>query len=95
MTKTMRRAVMAGLGMETKLREVVDDLVQRGERSETDCAKLTKRVWTRVEEGLKELQGKEEECVSILFRKLHLVSREDLKRMETRIEELAALLKRK
>jgi polyhydroxyalkanoate synthesis regulator phasin len=90
MLSLIKKAVLAGLGAVAGGRETFDDLVRRGEQSQTDFAKTVKGFMTDTEKTLKKLEEKERECVDQVLKKMPMATKSDLDRLEKKIEELAA-----
>ncbi len=72
----MHKMLMAGLGVPEKMKEMVDDLVKKGELSESQGAKLVKE-WSdkagatkdEFDKGIKELANKAVEKINFPTRK--------------------------
>ncbi len=47
----IRKALLAGFGVQEKAREFIDDLVKKGELSQSEGAKLMKEVIEKAEKG--------------------------------------------
>lgn len=92
----MRNALLAGFGMQEKVREFVDELVKKGELSESQGAKLVKE-WTEKAEKGSEQFGKNIEEFSASFssviaktlEKMNLPSRESIENLSKKVEDLA------
>ena len=93
MVKLIKTVLMAGLGLEAKVRKEWDELVRRGEESQTDCAKKVKSCAASLEKDLKELEKKERELIDKVMAKLPIATKADLDRLEKKIQELSAKLK--
>lgn len=93
MVKLMRKMVMAGLGVEAKARETLEDLIRRGEENQNKYAKKMKEQVSGLEKDLKELEKKEREIVDRVMAKLPIATKADMDRLEKRIQELSAKLK--
>ena len=94
MVKLMKKMVLAGLGAETKAREVWNDLVRRGEENQGDIAKRVKDCVASLEKDLKGLEKKERDFVEKVMARLPLATKADLERLEQKIQELAGKLKK-
>jgi polyhydroxyalkanoate synthesis regulator phasin len=93
MVKLMKKVVLAGLGVEAKVREAWDDLVRRGEENPKDYAKRMKERVGLLEKDLKELEKKERDLIDRVMAKIPLATKTDLDRLEKKIQELSAKLK--
>ncbi|MEK6684526.1 MAG: hypothetical protein AABY46_07690 [Nitrospirota bacterium] len=86
MVKLIKTVLMAGLGLEAKVRKEWDELVRRGEESQTDCAKKVKSCAASLEE-------KERDLIDKVTARLPIATKSDLDRLEKKIQELSAKLK--
>ncbi|MEJ2313775.1 MAG: phasin family protein [Nitrospirota bacterium] len=92
--ETIRRMMLAGFGATEKFRETVDDLVKKGELSESQGAKLVKEWSEKAEKGTADLDRTFSEIVSKTLDKMNLPTKEDVKRIEGDLEALSARLKK-
>ena len=90
--EVMKRAMLAGLGAQEKARELVDDLVKAGELSKSDGATLVKEWASKAEESTKDLDLKVKDAISGAFERLNIPTRDDLEKMEKKIQGIAARL---
>ena len=86
----IKKAVMAGLGIEAQGREKFEELVRRGEQSQTDCAKAVKEFITEAEKSAKKLEEKGRKVADRILEKMPIPTKSDLARLEQKIQELAA-----
>lgn len=89
----VKRALLAGLGVQQSVQNLLDDLVKKGELSDGDAAKLLKDWISKTEESAQELEKKINEGVSKTLSVMNLPSRQDISRLEKQIEDLAKLLR--
>jgi polyhydroxyalkanoate synthesis regulator phasin len=90
----VRKALLAGVGAQEKVRDLVDELVKRGEMNQGDGAKLVKEVLDRAEKRGEELDQKISGAVQKTVEKLGLPTRKDLESLEKRVEDLSARIQR-
>jgi hypothetical protein len=83
MRNLIKKAVMAGLGIEAKGREKLEELVRDGEESQTDCAKAVKKFMTEAGRAAEKLEKKVADAWPVAMRS-------DLERLEKKIQELAS-----
>jgi polyhydroxyalkanoate synthesis regulator phasin len=90
----MRSAMLAGFGMQQTVREFIEDLVKKGDLSESKGARLVKE-WT---EKTDKTFGKFSNEISETFKKtmeiMNLPTREDIERLEGIIQALSARIER-
>lgn len=94
----IRLAVMAGLGLYEKVREGIDELVQKGELSQTEGAALVKELMDKESRTVKDLQRKAETAMKNTLKQLQpsVIKKEldRLTRIEKKVDRLAARLGR-
>ncbi|MCI0468880.1 MAG: phasin family protein [Nitrospirae bacterium] len=97
----VRNAVLAGFGIQEKVKEFVDDLVKKGELSESQGAKLVKEWTEKADKGTSEFGkgvsefGKEiSEIVSKAVDKISFASKDDIESLHKEIESLAERIKK-
>jgi polyhydroxyalkanoate synthesis regulator phasin len=88
----IKRAMLAGLGAQEKSREFVDELVKAGELSKSDGATLVKEWASRAEESTKDIDLKIKDAIGGAFGKLNIPTREDLEKLEKKVQGLSARL---
>jgi polyhydroxyalkanoate synthesis regulator phasin len=96
MFELLRKAVVLGLGAidlsEKKIKEVVDDLVKRGEIKKSEGAKLIDEVLKKAEKSRAEIEKKIQEGIRTALHKIDIVQKKDLdakvKNLEKKIEQL-------
>ncbi|MDA8084975.1 MAG: phasin family protein [Nitrospiraceae bacterium] len=88
----IRSAMLAGLGMQEKVKEFIDDLVKKGELSETQGAKLVKEWSEKAEKSTEDLTKSLNEAVTGAVDKIRISTKEDLDKLSAKVDELAARL---
>lgn len=91
-----KKGVLAGVGLLTLTREkaekVVHDLVERGEVGTEDAKNFVNELMEKGEQEKAALQDTVKREVEELRRKVGLVTKADLEKLELRIQELEAKL---
>ncbi len=88
----IKRAMLAGLGAQEKAREFVDELVKAGELSKSDASSLVKEWVSKAEDSRKEFDSKIKDAMSASFEKLNIPTRDDLEKLEKKIQNISARL---
>ncbi len=88
----IKRAMLAGLGAQEKAKEFVDELVKAGELSKSEGATLVKEWASKAEESTKDMDHKVKDAIAGAFEKLNIPTRDDLERMEKKIQGISARL---
>ena len=90
----VRKALLAGLGAQEKAKELVEDLVKKGELNQSDGAKLIKEVMEKAEKGTEEIDKKVGAIVQKTLEKLNLPNRKDIEALEKNVQELTNRIKK-
>jgi polyhydroxyalkanoate synthesis regulator phasin len=90
----VQKALLAGLGMQEKVREFIDELVKKGELSESQGARLIKE-WTEKAGSTKEEFDKSiKELINKAIEKVNFPSRKEMDELNERLEALTKRVKR-
>ncbi len=92
--ETIRKMMLAGFGAQEKFMEFVDELVKKGEISETQGAKLTREWAEKVEKGTADVDKTFKEIVAKTLEKMNIPTSEDLKKMEKKLSALSTRVKK-
>jgi len=88
----IKKAMLVGLGAQEKARELVDELVKAGELSKSEAAVLVKEWTSRAEESTRDIDLKVKDTVAGAFEKLNIATRDDLEKLEKKIQGISARL---
>ncbi len=96
MFELLRKAVVLGLGAidlsEKKIKEVVNDLVKRGEIKKSEGSKLLDEILKKADKSRAEIEKKIQEGIRTALQKVDIVQKKDLdvkvKNLEKKIEQL-------
>ncbi len=98
MEKFIRLAVMAGLGLYEKVREGIDELVEKGELSQTEGAALVKELMDKESKTVKDLQRKVEAAMKKTLKQLQPsgIKKEldRLSRIEKKLNQVSSRIER-
>ncbi len=89
---TIRNAMLAGFGMQEKVKEFVDDLVKKGELSESQAAKLVKEWSDKFEKNTTDISKSLNEVVTKTLEKMNLSTKDDIQKLNEKVDTLAARL---
>lgn len=92
--ETVRNAMLAGLGMQEKVREFVDELVKKGELSESQGAKLVKEWSEKAEKGTEGLTKNFSEILTRTLDKMNLPTKDDIEKLNKKIQYLSGRIKK-
>jgi polyhydroxyalkanoate synthesis regulator phasin len=89
---TIRNAMLAGFGMQEKVKEFIDDLVKKGELSESQAAKLVKEWSDKFEKNTTDISKSLNEVVAKTLEKMNLSTKDDIQKLNEKVDTLAARL---
>ena len=87
---TIRNAMLAGFGMQEKVKEFVDDLVKKGELSESQAAKLVKEWSDKFEKNTTDISKSLNEVVAKTLEKMNLSTKDDIQKINEKLDSLSA-----
>lgn len=90
----VRKSLLAGLGVQEKVKEVVDDLVKKGELNEREGAKLVKDFMDKAKESRTDFDKKLAEGVAMGYEKANIATREDLEKLTKKVQQLTLRVKK-
>lgn len=86
----VRNALLAGFGVQEKVREFVDDLVKKGELSESQGAKLVREWSEKFEKNTDDISKSLGDMVAKTLQKMNLSTKEDIQRLNEKIDSLSS-----
>ena len=90
----IRNAMLAGFGVQEKVKEIIDDFVKKGELSESQGAKLVKEWAEKVDKNTEEMSKSLNELVQKALEKMSLPSRDEVAKLKEQINVLSERLKK-
>ncbi|MBI5631926.1 MAG: hypothetical protein HZA15_00370 [Nitrospirae bacterium] len=90
----IRNAMLLGFGVQEKVREFVDEVVKKGELSESQGAKLVKEWTEKAEKNTEDISNSLNDLLKKTIDKMKLPSKEDLDKMNVQITELTERIKK-
>ena len=86
----IRNAIMAGFGVQEKVKEFIDELVKKGELNESQGAKLVKE-WTETADKTSDQFTKSfSEVISKTMDKMNLPTKDDIEKLSKEIQDISA-----
>ncbi|UCF87402.1 MAG: phasin family protein [Nitrospiraceae bacterium] len=92
--ESIRRALMAGLGVQEKVKELVDELVKKGELSETQGAQLVKEWTDKVGKSGDNLGQSITDIINKTLEKMNIPTREEIDRIDKKLLSISSRLKK-
>ncbi len=93
MFEYLRRAMLAGYGMQEKFNEFVDELVKKGELSKAEGVKLVKEWSEKAEKSGGELSKGFEDLMASALKKLNIPNKDEIEKLEKKVQALSARVK--
>jgi poly(hydroxyalkanoate) granule-associated protein len=97
----VRNAILAGFGMQEKVKEYIDELVKKGELSESQGAKLVKEWTEKVDKStsdfgksISDLGKSISELVTKTLEKMNIPTKDDMEKLNKNIQSLSARVKK-
>ena len=90
----LHKALMAGVGLPEKLKELVDDLVEKGELSKSEGARLVKECSEKVSKSGDELNKGMAELINKTLEKMNIPTRDEVDKLSKKVTALSARIKK-
>lgn len=90
----VRNALLAGFGVQEKVAEFVNELVKKGELSESQGAKLVKEWAEKADKSTEQMGKSLSELVTKTMEKMSPPSNDDIEKLNKKIQALSARVKR-
>jgi len=90
----VRNAILAGFGAQDKVREFVDDLVKKGELSESQGAKLVREWSEKMDKGSSEWSKTISDVIAKTMEKMNLATQDDMEKLTGKIQDLSLRVKK-
>ncbi len=85
----LRNAMLAGFGVQEKVKEFVDDLVKKGELSESQGAKLVKEWSEKAEKNTEDISKSLNELVEKTLARMNLPTKADIDKLSEKVNEMS------
>jgi len=90
----IRNAMLAGFGVQEKVKEIIDDFVKKGELSESQGAKLVKEWTEKVDKNTEDISKSLNELVQKALEKMSLPSKDEIKKLNEQVNALSDRIKK-
>jgi polyhydroxyalkanoate synthesis regulator phasin len=94
LNEILHRTLMAGLGIPEKVNEVVDELVKKGELSESQGAKLLKECSDKVSKSGEDISKSMSELINKTLEKMNIPTREEVEKLSKKVSALTTRVKK-
>ncbi len=90
----VRNAILAGFGVQEKVKEFIDELVRKGELSESQGAKLVKEWSEKADKGTTDLNKNFAELMSKALEKMNIPTKEEFDRLDKQMQNLSVRVRK-
>jgi polyhydroxyalkanoate synthesis regulator phasin len=90
----VRNAILAGFGVQEKVREFVDDLVKKGELSESQGAKLVREWAEKADKSTTDVGKTVSDAAAKTLEKMNIASRDDIEKINRKIHAISSRVKK-
>lgn len=90
----LRKAVMASLGVQEKMKEFVDDLIKKGELNEHEGAKLMKEWMDKAKTSTDDMSKMVSDSGRVALEKMNIATKEELDALNKKVQQLSVRLKK-
>lgn len=90
----VRNALLAGFGVQEKVKEFIDELVKKGELSESQGAKLVKEWTEKADKSTSDLGKSISELVTKTLEKMNIPTKDDIESLNKKIQNLSVRVKK-
>ncbi|MEW6002089.1 MAG: phasin family protein [Nitrospirota bacterium] len=89
-----RNVLLAGFGVQEKIKEFIDELVKKGELSESQGAKLVKEWAEKADKSSEQFRKSLSDLVASTLDKMNLPTKDDIEKLNKKIDSLSKRLKK-
>ena len=90
----VRKALHAGLGVQERVKELIEELIKKGELSEAQGARLLKEWMDKAEKSTKDLNKTLSEFVSNTIESLKIPTRAEIDKLNKKVHALSQRVKK-
>lgn len=90
----VKKALLAGVGAQEKVKGFVDELIKKGEVSESQGAKLVKEWTSQAEKSTTEFSKSISDAVTKAMEMLNLPKKDDIDKLSEKIQALSEKVKK-
>ena len=90
----LHRILMAGLGVPEKMKDLVEDLVKKGELSESEGARLVKECTEKVTKSGEDISKSVSELIGRTLEKMNIPARSEVEELKKKLKTLSSKVKK-
>jgi polyhydroxyalkanoate synthesis regulator phasin len=92
--EALRKALLAGFGVQEKVKEVIDELVEKGELSKSEGAKLVKEWTDKAQKSTSDLNKTLSDLITKTMEKMNIPTKDDFDRLNKKVQSLSSRIKK-
>jgi polyhydroxyalkanoate synthesis regulator phasin len=90
----LRNALLAGFGVQERVKEFIDELVKKGELSESQGAKLVKEWSEKAEKNTDEISKSLNELIEKTLSKMNLPTKSNIDKLDEKMNSLSSRIEK-
>lgn len=90
----VRNAVLAGFGVQEKVREFIDELVKKGELSESQGAKVVKEWTEKADKSTTDINKNVSDIMSRTLEKMNIPTKDEFERLNKKVQNLSSRVRK-
>ena len=90
----LHRILMAGLGVPEKMKDLVEELVKKGELSESQGARLVKECTEKVTKSGEDISKSISELIGKTLEKMNIPTRNEVEELKKKLKSLSSKVKK-
>jgi polyhydroxyalkanoate synthesis regulator phasin len=94
LNELIHKTLMAGIGVPEKIKEVIDELVKKGELSESQGAKLVREYSEKINKTGDELNRLVTDLIDNALEKINIPTRDELEKLSRKVSSLSSRVKK-
>ena len=92
--ETVRKALLAGFGMQDRVKELVDELVKKGELSKSQGAKLVREWSQRAEKSTVDISQSLSDIINKTLQKMNIPTKDEVAKLNRKLQNISTRIKR-
>ena len=92
--ETVRKALLAGFGMQDRVKELVDELVKKGELSKSQGAKLVREWSQRAEKSTVDISQSLSDIINNILQKMNIPTKDEFNKLDRKLQNISSRIKR-
>ena len=90
----VRNAILAGFGVQEKVKEFIDELVKKGELSESQGAKLVKEWTDKADKSSTDINKNLSDLMTKTLEKMNIPTKDELERLNKKVQHLSTRIRK-